>query len=153
GRTVPIRSLHDGVDETGHVGLTGADQGRWMLAILAIRHDPGYRWQCAVFSGSVETGELLDIAQLTVLLHRIEVGQRIPDLWCSRVLWFGGAGHRGVIFAIGLCPVGHIISPTYIAFVKEVGQVCPGIIRSFYCFFTCLDLIGILQCVLTTHGV
>src|SRR5947209_16935924 len=112
-RTAPVWPLHDGVDQPGHIGLTCAHQGRWMFAILAIGHNPGDGWQATILGRSVEVVQLLDVAQLAILFHRIKVGQWIPDLRRARTLWLRCATHRGIIFTIRLCSIRYIVGPTY----------------------------------------
>src|SRR5437763_6782195 len=149
-RTAPVRSLHDGIDKSRHVGLTCAHQGRWMFTILAIGYNPGDGWQGAVLGGSVEVVQLLDVAKLAILFHCVKVGQRIPDLWRSRTLWLRSAAHRGIIFTVGLRSICYIVGPTYFSFVEQVRKIGPGIVGSSYSFFT-LYSIRVLQCVLATH--
>src|SRR5207245_9855724 len=54
--------------------------------------------------------------------------QRVPDLRRAGALRLLGA-RRGVIVAVRLCPLGHIVGPTDIRLVEEIRQVCPCVVR------------------------
>src|SRR2546422_30609 len=102
--TVPIWSLHDGVDEAGHIRLASADERRRMFAVLAVGDNPGNGWESSVLRGSIELRELLNVAKLAVLLDRVKIGQRVPDIGRACMLRLGGAGHS-VILTVRLCSV------------------------------------------------
>src|SRR5260221_1297842 len=96
GRATPIGTLHKSIDQACYICLPNADQGRWMFAVLPIRHNPGNCRQGTVFRGGKKLPERLDIAKLAVLPDRIEVGQRIPTFTCSRLVRLWPARHRVV---------------------------------------------------------
>ena len=90
--------------------LAVADQGRRVLAELAVGYDPRDGRKRASVHGHGEPGERLDILELIVTAHRVEEGQGVPDPRCADPLWPGRAEH-GVVRAVGLRPVGHVVGP------------------------------------------
>ncbi len=127
GRAVPIRSLHDGVDEAGDVGLANADEGRWMFALFPIWRHPRNCWQRAILGGRVEIAHRLDVGELPILLDGVKIRQRVPNPWRLRPLPHGSTRCR-VIIAVRLCARRDIIGPTHVGLMQQVGEVCPGII-------------------------
>ena len=59
---VPVRAVHDRVDDPGHVGLARADQGRRVLAVGGLGHDPRHLRQRARLGLGVVAGQRLDVA-------------------------------------------------------------------------------------------
>src|ERR1700737_1289170 len=95
-----------------------------MLAHVVARCDPGDVGEVSAECGAIEGGEVLDIAELAVLLDRVEIGQRVPDPRRARVLLNGPAGNRS-LGAIGLNAAGHVVAPADAGAVKQVGEVGP----------------------------
>jgi len=110
GSTVSVRTLHEGVDQAGGIGLAILDVGRRMLAHLALRHDPGDLRQAAGFGAIQELVNILDISELIILLDGIEGDQRIPKADGSGAERFARAEH-GIVFAIRLAAITQLVSP------------------------------------------
>src|SRR5258708_14855779 len=97
GRATPIGTLHKSIDQACYICLPNADQGRWMFAVLPIRHNPGNCGQGTVFRGGIKFRERLGIAKLAVLPDRVEVAHRISYLRGFRGLRLGLSQHRLVL--------------------------------------------------------
>ena len=76
----------------------------------------------------VEVAERLDVAELVVLLHRVEARQRVPDARSRRALWYVPAEHLAVR-AVGLAAVRHVVAPAHVVAVQEPRQVGPRIVE------------------------
>ncbi len=76
---LPVRALHGGVDDRGHVGLALVDAGRGVLAVVLRGDDPAHRGQVPGLGRAEVVGQLLDVALLMVVLHVAEQRQRVPD--------------------------------------------------------------------------
>src|SRR6266536_5363110 len=104
GRGRPIRTLHHRVHQPGHPGLTVADQGRWVLAVVLVRDDPGDGGELALPGSDEEVVRRPDVADLLVLVNGHEVGERVPDLRDAHLLELGHAYRRPVV-AVRLVPL------------------------------------------------
>ncbi len=61
---LPVRALHDGIDQAGHIRLARADERCRVLAVDAIRADPRDSRQRAALSRGIETRDVLDVAAI-----------------------------------------------------------------------------------------
>ena len=111
GGRAPVGTAHDSVDQARYIALAIADGSVRMLADLTGGHHPGHRRQTPAPGCSIEVVDRLDIAELPVGLHRVEIGQRIPDARCVRILGHGRARHRSVVLAIRFGPRDDVIAP------------------------------------------
>src|SRR6202165_3854389 len=110
----PIGARHDRIHQAGHIRLADADPRRRVLTDGARGNHPANRRQRATAGRGVEVLDRLDVAQLPVVLDRVEVGKRIPDAWSLRVLLDGTAGDTGGILTVGLGGVDHVVSPAHV---------------------------------------
>ena len=124
---VPVGALHDRVDQAGDVGLAGADERRRVLRDGAVRVDPRDRRQGAVLGRGEEVRQRLDVAELVVLGDVGERRQRVPDPGRLRSLLDRRARHRGVVLAVGLGALEHVVGPGDVLLVQQVGDVGPGV--------------------------
>ena len=99
-----------------------------MLADALRRCDPRDRRERALARCPVEVAERLDVAELVVLLHRVEARQRVPDARSRRALWYVPAEHLAVR-AVGLAAVRDVVAPAHVVAVQEVRQIRPRIVE------------------------
>src|SRR5262249_18689658 len=109
--------------------LPGGDPTRRVLTDIAGRGDPRHRGQRAGRGGRVEVLDRLDVAELTVGPDRVEVGERVPDAGCLRVLVDRRALHRSVVLAVRLGPGDHVVAPGNPGPVQQIREVGPGVDR------------------------
>ena len=123
----PVLAPHDRVDQPGDVRLAVRDECRRVVADALRGRDPRDRRQRAGASRAVEGGERGDVLQLMVLPHGVEVGQRVPDARCLRVLRHRRAEHR-VVGAVGLVALRDVVAPADVVAVEEIRQVGPRVV-------------------------
>src|SRR5439155_21670374 len=79
-------------------------------------------------SVAVVVRDVGDVGELAVGLHRVEVWERVPDAGSSGVLV-----HRravgGVVGAVRLGALLHVVTPADTGPVEEVGEVGPRVVR------------------------
>ena len=87
---IPVGAFHDGIDQVGDVGLAGGEVRRRVVAVGLGGGDPGDRGQGAVLGRGVERRQVLDVAELAVLL---DVGEAWEGFQIDGVLapWATGA--------------------------------------------------------------
>ena len=77
---LPLRAAHHVVDQPRHVGLADRDRRRRVFTLAPVRHDPRDRREVPGLRGPPERVRRLDVPDLMVMVHVLEVRQRVPDL-------------------------------------------------------------------------
>ena len=126
-RRVPVGALHGGIDDGGDVRLALVDARRRVLAVGLRRGDPGDSRQFTFLGCGEVAVQRVDVAQLVILLHVLEQGQRVPDPRGQGVLLYRRTGERGVVRAVGLVARLHVVRPRDVMVVEEPGEIRPGI--------------------------
>ncbi len=98
-----------------------------MLADLARGDHPRDGGKGPVLGRGVELGDVLDVAELVVVLDGVEPGERVPDPRGIGVLRHRRTGLGGIVLAVGLGPADHVVAPADVGLVQQVGQVGPGV--------------------------
>lgn len=78
----PIRAGHDGINETGDVGLTRIDRTGRVFAVGHVGDDPRNLWQGSIPGVDIEIVERHDVSQLVILLHSLKQWERVPIPGC-----------------------------------------------------------------------
>src|SRR5215211_1554103 len=89
-----------------------------MLAVLPIGHDPRNGGQPALLRKREEVGDWPDVVELLVVVHRLEVRKRVPDLRRPR-------GVRAVLTTVDDSMRTHVIGPAHMALMEQVGEIGP----------------------------
>src|SRR6266511_5039271 len=120
-RRLPSRTAHPRIDHLRDVLLPGADAPRRMLADAAVWDHPGDRGQPAPPRGRVVVAQRGDVAELVVLLDRLEIRKGVPDPGRLRVLEHVAADEAAGL-AVGLRALEEAVAPADVELVKEVRE-------------------------------
>ena len=128
GAARPIGALHHGIDQARDPRLTGRDEIRRVFAVGVVRDDPRNRGQRARLGVGEESRRGPDVPELAVLVHRHEVGQRVPQAAGACALRLRCTRHLALV-AVRLRPLANVVAPGDVVVVEQVGEVCPRVRR------------------------
>src|ERR1700730_14085649 len=118
---LPVRSLHNFIDEVSHKSLPRTYEGWWMLTHISGGHDPRNCRQRAMLCRDQEVLQRLDVFKFAVVLDGVEERQRVPDARRLGALLHGEAILLLVILAIRFGSFEHVVAPTHARLVQQVG--------------------------------
>src|SRR4029077_21004436 len=111
------------------VRLACTDARGWVLADLLGWHYPRHGREGPGPRRGVEPIDRLDVAELVVLAHGVEVRERVPDAGRLRVLGLARAEDRGAVCAVGFGAGEDVVAPRHVMGVQQIGEICPGVDR------------------------
>ena len=98
-----------------------------MLTVGLGGSDPHHRGQGPLLGRRKVVVQGLNVADLVVLLHVLEDGERVPDTRGEIALRHGWAGHRCVVVTVGLVAGLYVVRPRNVLVVQEPREVGPRV--------------------------